>query len=241
MKKYLLLTLILASTNLLADTIFGVYAGVQTWLYDNSGDLAVDNNYYDAFRNIDKNSETSNSGFIALEHALPFVPNIKLKHTNFEINKFITSGTAGCPAVFPNICFESDTNIDLSHTDVTFYYEILDNWVNLDLGLSAIYFNGKIDFQSEYPNTNYSKFTPALYGKAMFELPITDLSASLTANIGTLTDYSIVDYELAAQYKIGLGFSVEAGLKQQTIDFNSNDIDINSDATGVFAALNFHF
>jgi len=95
---------------------------------------------------------------------------------------------------------------------------------------------------SPFSSLNYSEFIPTLYGKAMFEFPITNLSASVTANIGTLTNNTIVDFEVAAQYKIGLGFSVEAGVRQQTIDFKDfSEIQIHSNATGVFAALNFHF
>ncbi|MCF6287607.1 MAG: TIGR04219 family outer membrane beta-barrel protein [Proteobacteria bacterium] len=222
-----------------ADTIFGIDIGVQTWLYNNSGDLIANNENYNALEEIDLNSENSNSIFIAVEHGVPFLPNFKLQHTNFTTKDFVPQET--CPPVFPNICFPK-TQIDLSHTNMTFYYEILDNWLNLDLGLSAIYFGGEVDFDTGLDaDVNFSKIVPAVYAKAMFEFPITDFSASLTANIGKFTTNSIIDYELAAQYKIGLGFNVEAGLRQQTIDFGNDGVDVSSDATGVFAGLNLHF
>lgn len=240
MKKIAIL-LILISNVSSADTIFGVYAGVQTWVHDNSGDFSLDNQFYNATENINQNSKKNLSLYVAVEHALPFLPNIKLRQSNLEINRFFQVDNIACPAVIPSPCLPS-TSLDLSHLDATLYYEILDNWINLDLGLSLIYFNGSVDFDPQLSNIDYDKIVPALYGKALFELPISNLSASITANVGTLTSNTIVDFEIAAQYEIGLGFNIEAGVRQQTIDFE--DIagsQTDSQSKGVFAALNFHF
>jgi outer membrane protein len=244
MKKIVIIFLLVSNMSS-ADTIFGVYTGVQTWLHDNSGDFSLNNQFYNARENINQNSENNLSFYVAVEHALPFVPNIKLRQSNLEINHFFQVEDISCPAVIPSTCLPS-TSLDLSHLDATLYYEILDKCVNLDLGLSLIYFNGSVDFGSgtgaQFRDIDYNKVIPALYGKAMFEFPITDLSASLTANVGTLTSNSVVDFELAAQYKIGLGFNLEAGFRQQTIDFEDiNDSNTYSQSKGVFAALNFHF
>lgn len=243
MKKIFLLFIFMTNISF-ADTIFGVYAGVQTWVHDNSGDFSLDNQFYSARENIDQNSKNNLSFFIAVEHPIPFVPNIKLRQSNLEINRFFQVADA-CPAVIPSPCLP-ETSLDLSHLDATLYYEILDNWVNLDLGLSLIYFNGNVDLGSgtgaQFRNIDYDKVVPALYGKALFELPITDLSASVTANVGTFSSNSIVDFEMVAQYKIGLGFNIEAGYRQQTIDFeNIAGSHTDSQSKGVFAALNFHF
>lgn len=239
--KKIILTLLLLSNIAFADTVFGVYAGVQTWLYDSSGHVGANSAVLNAIEKIDKNSDNSNSLFVALEHGVPFLPNIKLRHTNFEINNFVDTSLT-CIQIIPGVCFP-DTDIDLSHTDITLYYELLDNWVNLDLGLSAIYFSGKVGFNTNLiEDKNFSEFIPALYGKAMFELPVTDLSLSLTGNLAQFSDNTISDFELALQYKLSVGFSVEGGVRQQIVDFkNSRGIDINSDATGIFAGLNFHF
>jgi outer membrane protein len=242
MKQILILALLLSANIGFSDTLFGVYAGAQTWLYNTSGDLRANNlNYNNAFSDIDKNSENSNSIFIALEHGVPLVPNIKLRHTNFEVDNFVNLDLV-CVLDFPNRCFP-ETSFDLSHTDLTLYYELLDNWVNLDLGISALYFGGNIDFDTELDaDINYSKIVPALYGKALFEMPITDLSTSLTMNIGSISHTRVSDIELALQYKLSLGFRIEAGIRQQHISLERfNGTDLNSSATGVFAGLYFHF
>lgn len=241
MKKYLLLAMTLASTNLLADTVLGVYAGVQSWYYDNSGDISspFDSSIFNG--DYDINNESALSYYIALEHAVPMLPNFKLKHTSMN-DQFNNNLDVCLPD--PTISCSREVDINLSHTDFTAYYELLDNWVNLDLGLSALYFTGDSELVTtlNVVSENYSEFIPALYGKAEFEFPTTDLSASLTANVGTLTDNSIVDLELAIKYKFALGFGLEAGLRKQTVEFEDfSNITVDSTATGVFAALNFHF
>ena len=242
MKKILTAALLLSANMGFSDTLFGVYAGVQTGFYNTSGDLQANNaNYNHAFSSIDKNTQNSNSIFIAVEHGVPFLPNIKLRHTNFQLDSFVNLDLV-CTLDFPDRCFP-ETSLDLSHTDLTLYYELLDNWANLDLGISALYFGGYIDFNTGLDaDINYSKIVPALYGRALFEMPITDLSTSLTINIGSSSHANISDIELALQYKLSLGFSIEAGIRQQSIKldkFTGTDLDLN--ATGIFAGLNFHF
>jgi outer membrane protein len=242
MRKTALLILLVSNVSF-ADTILGVYAGVQSWVHDNSGDFSINDGIYDTGGEINQSSKNNLSIYLSVEHPIPFLPNIKLRQSHLEINRFHRQ-TGGCIALSPIPCLPT-TSLDLSHLDATLYYEILDNWANLDLGLSLIYFNGDIDFergQADNTYIKYDKLVPALYGKAMFELPITDLSASLTANVGNFSSNSVIDFEVAAQYKIGLGFNVEAGYRQQTIDFE--DIagsQTYSKSKGVFAALNFHF
>ncbi len=242
MKKILLIAFLLINHLSCADTLLGLYAGVQAGLYNGSGDLrATNSNYNQAFSKIDKNSINSSSFFIALEHGIPLLPNIKLRRTNLQVDNFVNLDLV-CTLDFPNRCFP-ETSLNLGHTDLTLYYELLDNWVNLDLGISASYFGGNIDFDTGLDSdVNYAKLVPAVYGKALFEMPITDLSTSLTVNIGSASNANVSDIELAIEYKLSLGFTVEAGLRKQNIkltQFNGTDLDFN--ASGVFAGLNFHF
>ncbi|MFK8011474.1 MAG: TIGR04219 family outer membrane beta-barrel protein [Marinicellaceae bacterium] len=234
MKKYLVLLAIFFNTHSMADTVFGVEAGIQSWYYDNSGDIASPFDPTISDGNFDIDNESALTYFIALEHGVPLVPNFKLRHTKMD-------DQINCAA---DVACLGDIDINLSHTDITAYYELLDNWVNLDLGLSGIYFSGNSQIQSaiNIASEDYSEIIPALYGKAEFEFPTTDISASLTANVGTLTDNSVVDLELAVKYKFTLGFGLEAGLRRQTVDFNDFDtVNVDSTSTGVYAALNFDF
>ena len=243
MKKTIFCMSLLLTNLCNADTILGVFAGAQYWYADNSTNINANSQFYLANEDFNLNHQANSSLFVALEHPIPFVPNIKIRKTNFSTNTndSSTSSDTLCITVIPNPCFPNGIELNLSHSDFTLYYELLDNWINLDLGLSAIYFDGKTRI-SALSQVNYSKIVPALYAKTMFEFPISNLSASLTANVGSLSNTSISDIELAAEYKLGLGFSLEAGYRKQNIDLKGFDeIKIESNASGFFSALNFHF
>ena len=75
---------------------------------------------------------------------MPLLPNIRLQHSdlNWSGNGWINAGTDlnGTPFV---VAEQADISLDLSHTDATFYYEVLDNVVDLDLGITARLFDGE--------------------------------------------------------------------------------------------------
>ena len=66
--------MMLTSYTAAADTLLGVYAGAQGW------DMAAEGNY--GFQNEELNyrfeDETQNRFYIALEHPIPVIPNIKI-------------------------------------------------------------------------------------------------------------------------------------------------------------------
>jgi outer membrane protein len=243
MKRIIVLFILITNISL-ADTIFTFHTGVQTWLHDNSGELSLNDRRYRGSEKIDQNNKHDLSLFIAIEHSIPFLPHIKLRQSNLKISHFFES-LCGGTGTLPINCFPRPS-IDLNHLDTTLYYEISDNWINLDLGLSFLYFNGNVEFnfQESDPinHIDYNEVVTAIYGKAQFALPISGLSTSITANIGTFSSNTIIDFEVAAQYEIGLGFNIETGYRQQIIDFE--DIAgsrTESQSKGLFAALNFHF
>jgi outer membrane protein len=231
MNKLILVILIIILINSSkADTVLGVDVGVQQWFYDYSGDISQDTdpNPIDLENTLGFGNETSTSAYISIEHPIPFVPNFKLKHSQFSNSGFNSDN-------------QLTSKIILDHTDLTLYYELLDNWVNLDLGFSLIYFDGGLfqDTGSLQVANNYSEIIPTLYGKARFDFPITDLSASVTINASNYSENSFFDAEISAQYKLGLGFDVEAGIRRKNLDID--ELNIDTSASGVFAGINFHF
>jgi len=123
-KKTLVLAVALAvaPASALADTVFGVYAGGQFWNADTEGEYALGSNL------IEPNFENENqsSYYIALEHPVPFIPNIKVRENSLEV-----TGTSG--------------KNDFSHRDYIFYYEIFDNdLVSFDIGVNAMDFDGSL-------------------------------------------------------------------------------------------------
>ena len=113
----------LLSTNVQADAI-GIYLGGQIWDNKASGTLGDGSSLVD-FNLAD---EKQNSFFIAFEHPLPLIPNIRIASTSLE--------TKGQTTLATNFQFEDETfttgadvraNFDVSYVDYTLYYEVFDN------------------------------------------------------------------------------------------------------------------
>ncbi len=182
-----------------------------------------------------------------LEHPFPLLPNIKLGHTTLShagssrVENF-TWGDIEIPASTPE---DIVSNLSLDMTDVTLYYEVLDNWIEVDAGLTLRYINGDMSVSTEgkYDNVDFSIWAPLLYGKARFNVPVTDLSFQLEANAISYWDMTAYDYELSARYTLTMGIGLEAGYKAFYID--SDDIvdgfHADMDFSGPYAAAIWDF
>ena len=125
-----------------ADTLLGLYVGADGWRTSADGGFA-NNSQLQSFNFSDK---TQKSYYVALEHPLPFIPNIRLQHNQLE-----SSGSTSLDGdfTFAGATFAADTQLqnqtELTNTDYVLYYEILDNdLVSLDLGINGKYINGTV-------------------------------------------------------------------------------------------------
>ncbi|MEM9304951.1 MAG: TIGR04219 family outer membrane beta-barrel protein [Pseudomonadota bacterium] len=238
----LMLGMLLLGRGVAAAPLVDVFAGVQLWNYSYSGQLQEPLRTYDFERDFTNGSEDTYAFFVGVEHAVPLLPNAKLGYQRFDD---LGDPIERCPVIVPGFC-AFDANVDLSHTDLTLYWQLLDNWLNLDLGVSVLYFSGSSDFtqlrNGRFVSESYSEIVPALYAEALFEVPTTDLSVRVTGNLGEITDNSYSDLELALRYDLSLGFAVELGYREQRIEFEDfSTVKVKSDADGVFGAVLFRF
>ncbi|MCK5334595.1 MAG: TIGR04219 family outer membrane beta-barrel protein, partial [Gammaproteobacteria bacterium] len=178
MKKQLLslcLPVVLACTSFSASAamILGFDAGVYVWQTSTTGTVGVDDSA--------GMEGDNNVAYFAFEHPIPFVPNVKLQTTDMVA----ASGT---------------NTIDLSHTDSILYYEILDNFISVDIGLTSRAFDGSYDFGTPQAMTDTSIL---LYGSAEVIIPITGLSAGMEVHqdFGA-DDNKISDIKIRVRYEI---------------------------------------
>ncbi|HHD78862.1 MAG TPA: TIGR04219 family outer membrane beta-barrel protein, partial [Epsilonproteobacteria bacterium] len=89
------------------------------------------------------------------EHPLPFIPNVKLGFTK------LSHDSTGAVSLFSwgditSFSGEVKSNLDLRITDLTLYYELLDNWVELDAGLTGRYLSGDVQVNTLLDNEHVS-------------------------------------------------------------------------------------
>ena len=179
-----------------------------------------------------------------LEHPFPLLPNVKLGYTTLSHEG--TSNVEGFTwGDVVNFTGPIDSSLSLDMTDVTLYYEVLDNWVEVDAGITARYISGDMGVSTSGDNdvADFSIWAPMLYGKARFNFPVTDLSVQLEANAISYWDMTAYDYELSARYTLMMGIGIEAGYKSLHLDSDDlvDGFHADIDFSGPYAAAIWDF
>lgn len=230
-----------------ADTVLGGYIGAQAWNMDVTGGFAQN----DSLVSFDYEKETNPSFYVALEHPIPLVPNVKLARTVMD-----TSGTTiinseftfGDQVYLANASLQ--TNLEITATDYIFYYEILDNdLVSLDLGINGKLVDSTILVRDEDGNSSQQEFDgmiPMAYGKLVIGLPLTGLGVFAEGSALAIDDDSFTDYQVGIQYSfaesLALDMYISAGYRSTALDIEDLD-DINADLEfdGPFVGIEFDF
>lgn len=237
-------TLLLAmSSNSLADTVFGVYAGAGVWQADYSGELGNPSVNVNELGLKDNNN---NFYYIALEHPVPFFPNIKLQQNDINSRQ---TGTINNSFSVGNINFpvgsKVTTDIDLSYTDAALYYELLDNWLNLDLGVTLRKYSGHLQAESIKitDKMDIDITVPLAYARFQFDLPLTGFSAGFEGNYISYDGNDLADYNAKVSYLFdsALDLGIEVGYRALTANIDDDGVNTNLDLKGPYAAAIFHF
>ncbi len=179
-----------------------------------------------------------------LEHPLPFLPNFKLGYTTLS-----TTGTRSVDLFswgeISRFTGNISNKLTLDITDATLYYELLDNWAELDAGLTFRHISGDMSVTTKLGSDliNFSTTTPMLYGKVRANIPTTDFSMQLEANAIAFTGVNSYDYELSARYTFYMGLGIEAGYKAFHLenDEYTDMLNVNIDFSGPYAAVSWDF
>lgn len=229
-----------------ADTILGVYAGGQIWDTTNSGSFGSGSGSQEfAFTD-----EKQQSFYVALEHPIPLLPNIKVRE-----NELVTQGAVTLNQDFTyngqgyTANTTLDSTVDLSHTDFTLYYEIFDNdLLSIDLGVTAKKVDGLLavrDAQTEN-SLQSDGWIPTGYAQVRVGIPATDLTIYGLANAISVDDSSIRDMEAGIEYRLvenlAIDLNLQLGYRDITIELDDLD-DIYSDLQfkGPYLGLEIHF
>lgn len=232
-----------------ADTLLGIYAGYDGWRTSASGSFA-DSSQLQTFNFAD---DTQASYFIALEHPVPLLPNIRIQRNELE-----ASGTSTINAGFSlgGQVFITDTEVrnrvDLSNTDYVLYYEILDNdLISIDLGINGKHIKGDVLVEETSGNgdaayQSASQWVPMLYSAVSVGLPLTGLEVFAQGSYISYDGSSIYDAQAGVAYTLvdNLALDMTFKLGYRAVNLNLDDIDnlyADLDFKGVFAGIAIHF
>lgn len=232
-----------------ADMLLGLYAGAQGWNMESQGGFSNDGSNLD-FNFKDK---TKTNFYVALEHPIPLVPNIKLQRTNMDtsgnvlLNSTFEFGGEIFSAATPVL-----TDVKLTSTDTILYYELFDNdLLSFDVGVNAKYLDGELFVVDKEDPSNtgreeFSGIVPMLYSRVAFGIPTTGFGAFFEGSYLSFDDQQLTDYQAAITYSLmeNLAIDVTLQLGYRSVKLELDDLDgiySNLDFKGAFAGVEVHF
>lgn len=239
------------STSTQADTLLGLYGGAQMWAMESEGAFASDSN----LANFTFDDERQGSYYLAFEHFVPLVPNVKLIQTSYDTNGFTDLSSS---LTFGGETFASDTqlntDIEMSMTDHILYYEILDNdLVSIDLGINAKKIDANISVTTNDDGLaitqgiqDVSGYIPMLYSKIEFGIPATDWSVFAEGSVLSIDDHSVSDLNAAFEYRVidslAMNVALQIGARAVTVELDDLDNTYTDlEFSGVYAGIEVHF
>lgn len=229
---------------------FGLFAGWSTWQQNYTGDFnsvtsaisvdVEDDLAFDDERNI--------SFYAAVEHPLPAMPNLKFTRTQMEISR---NGRLQREIDFNDTTFAANTSIhsrvDLSHTDVTAYWQPVQHWLTVGLGFTVRLYDSRIVVQSRAESDVRAKEElehrlPMAYGRALIEIPNTGFSVGAEVHGVTYDGSNLLDTRLELAYQSIFGFGAMLGWRSFQMELDDiDDIDTDIGVSGVYLGITYRF
>ena len=263
MIKKLTLFALLASSTLYADTIGGeISLGIYSHAPSGSASYTLPGSSINESVDLENDfGWSTDQDFILkayFENPLPFFPNVKFAYSNLNqsgegtVSSFSWGGIIGMDGII-------DTSLETQIYDITAYYELLDNVVEIDAGLTFRYINSDMivtpiaDFNAPVPfspsmalpsqSTSSDLWIPMLYGKARFNIPNTDICLQFEANAINYEKTTFYDYELSARYTFFMELGLEAGYKSMHSDSEdlTDGLVVDMDFSGLYASIVWDF
>lgn len=244
LKKLAPLSLVFAAMGAQADTI-GLHAGLGMWQPDLSGSFSSDpGTGFDLEKDLGYSDTTANTYYVAVEHPIPVVPNLRIENTRLSEN---SSGSINGTFNGQTYSGAVKSTLDLSHTDFTAYYEFLDGlaWLNFDAGLTVRKFNGEITIDNN--SLDIDRPVPLFYGKLAVDLPFASfpLSAGTSINYLSVGGVTVSDrrfYVAAAAPLAVVDLGAEVGFRNFGVELDDvGDLNADITASGMYASATVHF
>jgi outer membrane protein len=215
----------------------GVWSEAPAGNFQKTNDPAA----VDVEDNLFWDSESQGYVFATFEHFVPLIPNFRLIHTRMD-----HAGSGATSFTFNGQPFSGnvDNDIAIETTDLTAYYEVLDNVVSLDIGLTIRKLTIDYNIIDDAGNTvtdSIDETIPMLYA-LVGGSPWPDLIISGELSYIAFDGSSISDFTAKIAYTTEFFVGFEAGYRKQNFEFDDiSDTNANLDFDGVFVGAYLKF
>lgn len=219
------------------------------WDYEVSGFVRDDPNAANSvdFKN-DLNLQDDKEGFayLYIEHPIPVLPNFRIGTTALDLRG---NGTTSKSFTYNGTFFPSGQSIvsqfDLSHQEVAIYYELIDSFMDLDLGINVKIFDGDINLNAAsgtfVATEKFDETVPMLYVAA--NIPFGNSGVSISGDLSYIaaSGDSFTDTYVRVQYTTDWHFGVALGYRDFDIDFEDNNEAADLRIKGSYLSLFVYF
>ncbi len=223
------------------------YAGSYYWDQGVSGDVS---GTADLEKDLNLDAGGKNVTYLAFEHPIPLIPNVKLKISDLSADGTGLLST-GLTIDGETVTGAVDSVLDMSHTDYTVYWGLPLPLVTFDFGLTLRQFDGEVSSVAQSGGTPASAdldfVIPMGYLKAGIDIPLTGLSLGGDINVISIGSTGITDYDLNMTYVLPLipllDIGITAGYRSFDLDLDEDDFgDLSAQATidGPYLGLSLH-
>lgn len=234
-------------TPALADTL-GARFGAGMWDHDPSGHIryqTTDTSNNADLKN-DLNLEDDREGYIyaLVEHPVPLIPNVKIMQTSLTSSgsgTITTDFTYGGENFSRNDAITSELVLD--HTDVTLYWQLLDNVVSFDFGLTAKMVDAEATLDSVGPpvKNSFDGIVPMGY-LGVGVTPWPGLEFRVEGSALSIGDSSLTDYTAKVSYTTSYLLGIEAGVRSLELELDDlDDVYANMKFDGPFVGVYLDF
>ncbi|MGZ8548067.1 MAG: TIGR04219 family outer membrane beta-barrel protein [Sulfuricurvum sp.] len=226
MMKKALLAMCLGVSVASAATILGLGVEADYYAPTASGDFSYTNNSITTHTHFNEESESTYQVGVYFEHPIPLIPNFRLDLTP-EASFSGSDGSLGT------------NKVSVSQTDITPYYEILDNVVDLDIGVTFKVLDIKVEGTT---NQEVTETIPMGYVAAGVDIPGTGLRIAGDVKHIYYKGDSFTDARIKAVIEFPAGLQAQGGYRYESLKI-SDHYDMNADVKfqGPFIGLGYTF
>jgi outer membrane protein len=220
-----LLALCIGSALASASTLAGFGIEADYYMPEATGDFRYTDNGFTSNTHVNNDSDSQYQVGLYLEHPVPVLPNLRADFTP----ETTFSGSDGLGGT---------NTLKLSQIDATLYYEILDNVVDLDIGLTGKIINGEV---TGLTNQSFDVVIPMGYIAAGVKIPALPVRLDADIKYVAYSGNSISDMRIKAAWEVFAGLEAVAGYRYESLELDENDIYSTLKIQGPFIGVGYRF
>ncbi|MBV5320452.1 MAG: TIGR04219 family outer membrane beta-barrel protein [Sulfuricurvum sp.] len=223
--KKALLTLCAGSVMASASTLLGFGIEADYYSPEAKGDFRYTDNSVTSATHFNGDNDSQYQVGLYLEHPVPMLPNLRADFTP-ETSFTGTDSIAGT------------NTVKFSQIDTTLYYELLDNVVDLDIGLTGKYVKGDV---SGTVNQRFNVIIPMVYVAVGVKIPALPVRLDADLKYVGYSGNSVSDMRIKAAWNVFAGLEAVAGYRYESLKLDENDIYSTLKIQGPFIGVGYRF